>query len=716
MNRFLVLLLSLVASLNTLAQIQKDPTKWSYEVKKKAGKENTYDLVFNVKLDPHWHLWAFEPGGDGMLISPSFNFQKNPDVKLIGKVKESGKKISKDFDGEEGDEHMFENNVTYTQTVEVKQNTKITGKHTYQSCDESKCLSPVTKPFSFAIQDAVATKDTANADTADVAANDTAGAALSNTEEDTAKTLAAAPGAGNGTTAAKPGAGEPSAPAKDTNSLWMIFVAGLGAGLLAVLTPCIYSMIPITVSFFTKKVSSRSQGIKNALFYSFSIIVIFAALGLGLTAAFGANALNNLATNWIANLFFFVLFLIFAFSFLGAFELTLPSSWTNKMGSKSNSSSYGGIFFMALTLVLVSFSCTSAFLGPLIVGAATGGKMGPLVGFGSFGLGIALPFTVFAIFPSYLKNLEKPGGWQNALKVTLGFVELALALKFLSNADLAQGWRLLDREVFIAIWVIIFVLLGIYLLGKLTFFHDSELPKNHFGIAYISVPRLILAISSLTFAVYLLPGMWGAPLKAVSSFVPPMGTQDFIIGGNAPAHGGGANAHSDFPGPKPVKYADRLMMYEPEVAKKYGLVTYFDLEEAKAASKQLKRPIMLDFTGINCINCRKMEGQVWSDPEVMRLLKEEFVVVSLYCDFDGVTLPENEQYDSKILGARVVTVGDKNEDYQATRFNANTQPFYFFVDAEEVQLHPKGYQYDPSIPKFVAHLKEVIAKYKELHP
>lgn len=719
MNRFLVLFLSLFASLNTIAQIQKDPTKWSYEVKKKAGKENTYDLVFNVKLDQHWHLWAFEPGGDGMLISPSFDFKKNPDVKLIGKVKESGKKISKDFDGEEGDEHMFENNVTYTQTVEVKQNTTITGKHIYQSCDESKCLSPVTKPFSFAIKDAIAKVDSAEKDNDSTAlaaagadsikeqqnAADTAALAANNSGDRTAK---------NNTDKAKDGPADKKD--KESNSLWMIFVAGLGAGLLAVLTPCIYSMIPITVSFFTKKVSSRSQGIKNALFYSFSIIVIFAALGLGLTAAFGANALNNLATNWIANLFFFILFLIFAFSFLGAFELTLPSSWTNKMGSKSNSGSYGGIFFMALTLVLVSFSCTSAFLGPLIVGAATGGKMGPLVGFGSFGLGIALPFTIFAIFPSYLKNLEKPGGWQNALKVTLGFVELALALKFLSNADLAQGWRLLDREVFIAIWVIIFVLLGIYLLGKLSFFHDSELPKNHFGISYISVPRLILAISSLTFAVYLIPGMWGAPLKAVSSFVPPMGTQDFIMGGNAPAHGGSGGTHSDFPGPKPVKYADRLMMYEPEVAKKYGLVTYFDLDEAKAAAKQLNRPIMLDFTGINCINCRKMEGQVWSDPEVMRLLKEEFVVVSLYCDFDGVTLPENEQYDSKILNSRVVTVGDKNEDYQATKFNANTQPFYFFVDVDEVQLHPKGYQYDPSIPKFVAHLKEVVAKYKELHP
>jgi thiol:disulfide interchange protein len=708
MNRFLLLLLSLFLSLNVAAQIIKDPSTWTYEVKKKG--DNTYDLLFKVKLKEHWHIWAFEPGGDGLLIPPSFTFNKNPDVKLIGRVKESGNKISKDFDGEEGDEHFFENNVTYTQTVEVKKNTKITGSHRYQTCDETQCLSPVTKPFTFEIKDLVSVISEPAEDT--LASNDrdtnTLAVVAASSDDPTAdkEVVAAHPD-----DAAAAVVGTEEAP-KENNSLWMIFVAGLGAGLLAVLTPCIYSMIPITVSFFTKKVSSRSQGIKNAAFYSLSIIVIFAALGLGLTAIFGANALNNLATNWIANLFFFTLFLIFAFSFLGAFELTLPSSWTNKMGAKSNTSSYGGIFFMALTLVLVSFSCTSAFLGPLIVGAASGGKLGPLVGFGSFGLGIALPFTVFAIFPSYLKNLEKPGGWQNALKVTLGFVELALALKFLSNADLAQGWRLLDREIFIAIWVILAILLGVYLLGKLTFFHDSELPKNHFGISYISVPRLILAISSLTFAVYLIPGMWGAPLKAVSSFVPPMGTQDFIVGVGS-GHGG-ASDHSAFPGPKPVKYADRLMMYEPEVAKKYGLVTYFDLDEAKAAAKQLNRPIMLDFTGINCINCRKMEGQVWSDPEVMRLLKEEFVVVSLYCDFDGVELPKEEQYDSKVLGSRVVTVGDKNEDYQATRFNSNTQPFYFFVDENEVLIHPKGYQYDPSIPKFIAHLKDVLARYKAM--
>ena len=368
---------------------------------------------------------------------------------------------------------------------------------------------------------------------------------------------------------------------------------------------------------------------------------------------------------------------------------------------------------MALTLVIVSFSCTSAFIGGIAVLASKGGVWGPLVGFASFGLGIALPFTIFALFPSYLKNLEKPGGWQNAVKVTLGFLELALALKFLSNADLAKGWRLLDREIFIAIWVVLAILLGLYLLGKLRFSHDDELPKNMFGIPYISIPRLLLATASFSFAMYMIPGMWGAPLKAISSFVPPMGTQDFTSsgGGSVTPHASAANGVQ-----APMKYAEKLKIYEPEIATKYGLVTYYDLDEAKAAAKILKKPLMLDFTGINCINCRKMEGQVWSDPEVMKRLKEDFVVVSLYCDFNNEALPESEQYDSKILGSRVETVGNKNADYQATKFNTNAQPFYFFVDDQDRKLAENGYDYDPNVSKFIAHLDAVKAKYKELNP
>lgn len=711
MKRILFLCIAFLCAIATQAQIVSDPSTWSFETKKKG--DNKYDLIFKVKLAEHWHIWSFNPGGDGLLIPPSFKVNANKNVKVLGKPTESGKKISKDFDGEEGLEHFFEGTVTYTQAIQVTGNTKVTGTYSYQVCDESQCLPKKTKSFTFDITDAVAL-DSAKTDTANVAVVDTPAHAAN----DTAAVAATTAAGGDNSATTNGGSNEPKAGApanKDIpESLWMIFLAGLGAGLAAVVTPCIYSMIPITVSFFTKKVSSRAQGIKYAMVYSLSIIVIFAVLGMAITAAFGGNALNNLATNWIANLFFFAIFLLFAFSFLGAFELTLPSSWTNKIGSKSNANSYGGIFFMALTLVIVSFSCTSAFIGGIAVLASKGGRIGPLVGFSSFGLGIALPFAIFALFPSYLKNLEKPGGWQNAVKVTLGFVELGLALKFLSNADLSKGWRLLDREVFIAIWVILAILLGIYLLGKLRFKHDSEMPKNHFGVEYLGVPRLLLAISALAFAVYLIPGMWGAPLKAVSSFVPPMGTQDFVIGGGSTA--GGTHSNDADGGLKPVKYVDKLSMYEPEVVKKYGMVTYFDLDEAKAASKLLKKPLMLDFTGINCINCRKMEGQVWSDPEVMKMLKEDFVIVSLYCDFDGVELPEAEQYDSKILNSRIVTIGDKNEDYQATKFNSNTQPYYFFIDENDVQLHPKGYQYDPSISKFLNHLKLVKAKYKSLHP
>lgn len=695
---------ALLLTFATQAQIIKDPSTWSYEVKKKG--DNKYDLIFKVKLQEHWHVWSLTPGGDGMLISPSFKFGPNKSLKLIGKVSESGNKISKDFDGEPGLEHYFEHNVTYTQSIEVKENTKITGTHRYQTCDETQCLNAVTKPFSFNITDAVALNDSASSD------SDTASSALAAAGMSHEDSVALAANAASVKPEAKTDKQETAKGNGDNKevprSLWMIFLTGLGQGLVAVLTPCIYSMLPITVSFFTKKAASRKTGIKYALFYSFSIVFIFALLGMVITLAFGNNALNNLATNWIANIFFAVLFIIFAMSFLGAFEITLPSSFTSSLGTKSNASSYRGIFFMALTLVIVSFSCTSAFIGNITALASRGGRVGPLVGFASFGLGIALPFAVFALFPSYLKNLEKPGGWQNSIKVTLGFLELALALKFLSMADLAKGWRLLDREIFIACWVVIFILLGFYLLGKLRFKHDSDLPVNHFGVKYIGVPRLVLALSSFVFAMYLIPGMWGAPLKAVSSFVPPMRTQDFVSGGAGTATEG---MHNGLNGIKPVKYVDKLSVYEPA-----GFTTFFDLDEAKAAAKKLNKPLMLDFTGITCINCRKMEGQVWSDPQVMKMLKEDFVIVSLYCDFDAEELPAGEQYDSKILGAKVVTVGDKNEDYQATRFNSNSQPYYFFIDENDVQLHPKGYQYDPSVDKFIQHLNEVKAKYKSLHP
>ncbi|HLF45444.1 MAG TPA: cytochrome c biogenesis protein CcdA [Chitinophagaceae bacterium] len=494
-------------------------------------------------------------------------------------------------------------------------------------------------------------------------------------------------------------------------SLLWIFLTAFGGGLLALLTPCVYSMIPVTVSFFTKRSKTKSQGIRNALYYSSSIVIIFTLLGFLVTLIFGPAALNNLATNWIANLFFFVLFVVFGFSFLGAFDIALPASWSTKTDSKAGTGNFLGIFFMALTLALVSFSCTGPIIGNLLVLAAKGSYWGPLTGMFGFSLALALPFALFAFFPSRLNVLGKAGGWLNAVKVTLGFLELALALKFLSNADLVKGWRLLDREVFISIWIVLFVLLGIYLLGKLKFHHDDELPKNDFGLPYLSVTRLLFAIASLVFAVYMVPGLWGAPLKGISAFVPPMGTQDF----NASALSARSTlvAGEQVSQPHPQKYYDRMKIYEPEVVTKYGLITYFDYAEALDITRKQKKPLMLDFTGINCVNCRKMEGQVWSDPQVMQRLKEDFVIVSLYVDVQNIDIPENEQYYSEALKKQIETLGDKNADMQVTRFGANTQPYYFFLDGNENKLAPQGYGYNADINKFISLLDRVKKAYDQ---
>ena len=498
-----------------------------------------------------------------------------------------------------------------------------------------------------------------------------------------------------------------------TRSLWWIFATAFAGGLLALITPCVYSMIPVTVSFFTKRSKTKAEGIKNAIYYSSSIIIIFTLLGFLITVIFGPTALNNLATNWIANLIFFVLFLVFGISFLGAFEIGLPSSWSNKADSKAGTGSFFGIFFMALTLVVVSFSCTGPIIGNLLVIAARGSYYGPLIGMFGFSLALALPFAFFAFFPGKLNVLGKAGGWLNAVKVTLGFLELALALKFLSNADLSRGWRLLDREVFIALWVVIFILLGVYLLGKLKFHHDDELPKNDYDIPYLSVTRLFFAIAALAFAVYMVPGLWGAPLKGISAFVPPMGTQDFT---SAPVNKPGSfesKTNSESGLPHPIKYYDRMRVNEPDVVTKFGMVTYFDYDEALAVARKLHKPLMIDFTGINCVNCRKMEGSVWSDPEVMKRLKEDFVIASLYVDVHDVDLQPSEQYFSKALNEKVTTLGDKNADMQVSIYNANTQPYYFFLDANEKRLAPEGYGYDPDVPKFIKLLDDVIAKYKK---
>jgi len=463
-------------------------------------------------------------------------------------------------------------------------------------------------------------------------------------------------------------------------SLWGIFIAGLLGGFAAFIMPCIFPMVPLTVSFFTKKGGSRAKGVSQALLYGLFIIVIYVALGMLITIAFGSDALNALSTNGVFNFLFFLILVVFAASFLGAFELTLPSSFVNKIDAQSDRGGLLGLFFMAFSLALVSFSCTGPIIGTLLVeAAAKGERLGPAIGMLGFSIALAIPFVLFAFFPSMLKSLPKSGGWLNSVKVVLGFLELALALKFLSNVDLAYHWNWLDREVFLALWIAIFGLLGLYLIGKLRFAHDS--PLQH-----LSVPRTLLAISVFAFVVYMVPGMWGAPLKSISAFLPPSATQDFDLStinfGTAPT--GTTNTG------KQKKYYE--IFHERGTPK--GFDPYYDYEEGLAAAKELNKPVLIDFTGWNCVNCRKMEANVWTDPKVATLLREKFVMVELFVD-DRTELSPEEQYVSAYSGKRIRTIGAKNSDFQASTFNSNSQPLYVIVDTDgNVLIPPTGADYN----------------------
>ena len=501
------------------------------------------------------------------------------------------------------------------------------------------------------------------------------------------------------------------------NKSWIILLLlGMGAGLLAFITPCVYALVPVTVSLFLKRSKTALQGRKNVLFYAVSIILIYTAIG-ALASVVPKTFWNNLSTHWIFNLFLFLMFLVFGLSFLGAFDINLPSSWANKLDSKSNSNSYAGIFFMAFTLVVVSFSCTGNFVAS-ILGLAGGkaGNIGPVSGMFGFGFGLAFPFIIFAFFPKLLTVLTKSGGWQNALKVSLGFIELAFALKFLSNVDVAKNLRILDREVFIVLWVVLFSLLGFYLLGKLKFKHDSELPKNDWGLEYVPIPRLLLSVAALAFSLYLIPGLWGAPLNAVSAFVPAAGTQDFILYNQTekPAYSGSIALLNSGSLP-PVKYVKRLSNYEPLAARQNNLTIYYDYKEALAAAKILHKPVMIDFTGIQCVNCRKFEATIWPDNTVISKMKNDFVVVSLFSDYDDEELPDNEKFFSTNLNGEVVTVGDKNEDLQQQLIHASGQPNYVFVDSDGKLLVPGGYGYNPTkgAKEFAAHLDNVLEIFKK---
>ena len=462
------------------------------------------------------------------------------------------------------------------------------------------------------------------------------------------------------------------------DSLWVTFLAGLVGGFAAIFMPCIFPLLPMTISFFTKQSGTRAKGIRNALIYGVSIIVIYVALGLLITVIFGADALNDLSTNGIFNFAFFLLLVVFAASFFGAFEIMLPTSWANKMDAKADQGGLIGIFFMAATLALVSFSCTGPIIGTLLVQAASMGELlGPAIGMFGFALALALPFTLFSLFPSWMTSLPKSGSWLNSVKVTLGFLELALALKFLSNVDLAYHWQWFDREVFLVLWVIIFGMMGFYLLGKLRFSHDSELTS-------ISVPRLFLSIISLAFALYLIPGLWGAPLQSVSAFLPPQQTQDFDLYTRSL----GASPVAESESATPKKYGD---IFEAPL----GLNAFFDYEEGMAYAKKVNKPVMIDFTGHACVNCRKMEASVWPKPDVLKRLRNDYVLIQLYVD-DKTALPTAEQRVSSYSGKTIRTIGNQWSDLQASRFNTNSQPYYVLLDDNGKELvPPQGADYKP---------------------
>jgi len=479
-------------------------------------------------------------------------------------------------------------------------------------------------------------------------------------------------------------------------TLWAIFIAGFLGGLLAITMPCIYPLLPLTVSFFTKKSGSKSTGILHSLLYGISIIVIYVSLGLIITLLFGPDALNALATNGIFNIFFFLLLVVFGISFLGAFEINLPSSLANKLDKNADRGGLIGIFFMAATLVVVSFSCTGPLVGSLLAAAATkGDRLGPAIGMFGFSLALALPFTIFALFPSALKSLPKSGGWLNSIKVVLGFVELGFSLKFLSNVDLAYHWNWFDREVFLSLWIALGLLMGLYLIGKIKFSHDSEL-------THLSVPRTFIAIGVFAFVIYMIPGLWGAPLKVISGFLPPPATQDFDLSRSMSA---GAAAPVQQVSIKEKKYEDIFKR-----GKHNGLNEWYDYDQALEVSKELKKPVLIDFTGWNCANCRKMENDVWPDAGVRSRMQNDFVLLEQYVDEKG-PLPESEFYNSTFSGKRITTIGGKNSDFETNTFNTNSQPFYVIVDGDgNVLVPPKGADF--SVENYIKFLDSGIAAYK----
>jgi thiol:disulfide interchange protein len=670
-----------------LLNAQESPFKFS--MSSKAVSDCEYDLIFSVTIDEPWHIYSIIKSAKEGPNPTVIKFNKNVDYELVGKLKES--KPVKEFDKVfEVDVAYHPKTATFTQRIKLLTADKIAieGKYEAQACTESQCVFPPAEKFTFNLQGkAVCKPETALVDSIQT---DSSQAALAPTPNDSStipkdsvKTEAIA------TTSAKG-----DAPTSNM-SWWAIFLAGLVGGFAALLTPCVFPMIPMNVAFFTKQSKSKSQGIRNALTYALFIIVLYVGLGLGVTLIFGAGALHTLSTSVWFNLAFFVLLLVFAASFLGAFEIVLPSAFVNKMDAKADKGGLTGIFFMAFTLALVSFSCTGPIIGTLLVeAAATGSLAGPFWGMFGFALALSLPFGLFAAFPGWLNSLPKSGGWLNSVKVTLGFLELALALKFASNADLVVQAFILTREVFIGLWIVIFGLLGLYLIGIFKTSHDSDMK-------YLSVTRLFFAITAFFITFYLIPGLWGAPLKLFSGILPPMEYSESPHGFGS---GAASKAHIENSDPEFGKYIE---------TNKNG-ITHFknDYEHALAYAKKVGKPLMVDFTGHACANCRKTEDYVWPDAEVTKRLNNEVVLVSLYVDDKRELDPKDYMKVFWYGKEREITdIGDKFKYMEETLYKQSTQPLYVILDHNEKPL-TSARGYDPNIQAYIQWMDEGVKKFK----
>jgi len=687
-SSIMLALIALVAQAQILT-----PVKWKIKLDDKGGAPEK-EIVFTATADKGWHLYDMNLP-EGGPVSTSFTFETLNGAELIGQPVPSVKPTTV------YDEQFAMNLRWYPGTVSFIQKLKVTdpakfkveGEVEFMACNDETCLPPDQIPFSFDkksihVDPALA----ANSSTTEVDKEDATAiqpdtqvvaeeASELNTPDPAAKETPAttSPKASDSLTDSPnlwspvidqlKSFGDATVSAADTSWLF-IFFAGFLGGLIALLTPCVWPMIPMTVSFFLKRTKDRKKAIRDAITYGLSIIVIYLVMGLLITGIFGASALNDLSTNAIFNILFFLLLVVFAVSFFGAFELVLPASWTSKLDSKADSTTgVLSIFFMSFTLVLVSFSCTGPIIGTLLVQAASmGTAVGPAIGMFGFALALSIPFSVFAIFPNMLQSMPKSGGWLNSVKVVLGFLELALALKFLSVADLAYGWRLLDREAFIVLWIVIFSLLGVYLLGKIKFSHDSE-------VKYVSVPRLFMAIISFAFAIYMVPGLWGAPLKAISAFAPPLYTQDFNL-------------------------------YKNEVH-----AAFDDYESGMAYAKKVNKPVMIDFSGFGCVNCRKMEASVWTDPKVKQMLENDYVLITLMVD-DKTKLPQPIEIQENGKTRKLKTIGDKWSYLQRSKFGSNAQPFYVLLNDEGQPLGP-SYAFNEDVSKYIQFLQNGLKEFKK---